>query len=388
MIRHVFKLIWNRKRSNALIVAEIFVAFLVLFAVVALGARTFELYRRPLGFDIARVWHVDLRHRTGPQEERQANIQQMLLAMQAMNEIASVASVSSTVVPYTGANTGRGFRHEERLVQTSIGEGSDGLGDVLNIKMLQGRWFTLEDEAMDRTPAVVNERLAHELFGAEDPIGKSFGGENGWRVVGVMLDYRKNGEFREKENFMIQRVPFAKLRGDFVVKIRPQVPRAFEEGLLKRLNQMSGGWIYQVTPLTDMRKTTFTLNLAPILIASTVSLFLMAMVGLGLLGVLWQMVTQRFEEIGLRRAQGATAKMVHRQFVGEVFALATLGIGLGILIVVQVPLLGLFKFLSGSVFVSSLLISVGGMYALATVCGWYPSRMATRVHPVEALHYE
>ena len=37
MIRHVFKLIWNRKRTNFLMMTEIFVSFLVLFAVVALG---------------------------------------------------------------------------------------------------------------------------------------------------------------------------------------------------------------------------------------------------------------------------------------------------------------------------------------------------------------
>ena len=34
MIRHVFKLIWNRKRTNVLMMTEIFVSFLVLFAVV------------------------------------------------------------------------------------------------------------------------------------------------------------------------------------------------------------------------------------------------------------------------------------------------------------------------------------------------------------------
>jgi len=37
MIRHLFTLIWNRKRTNVLMMTEIFVSFLVLFAVVALG---------------------------------------------------------------------------------------------------------------------------------------------------------------------------------------------------------------------------------------------------------------------------------------------------------------------------------------------------------------
>ena len=58
MIRHVFKLIWNRKRTNFLMMTEIFVSFLVLFAVVALGVYTADNWRRPLGFSIDRVWTI------------------------------------------------------------------------------------------------------------------------------------------------------------------------------------------------------------------------------------------------------------------------------------------------------------------------------------------
>ncbi len=60
MIRHVFKLIWNRKRTNFLMMTEIFVAFLVLFAVVALGVYTADNWRRPIGFSYERVWSVSI----------------------------------------------------------------------------------------------------------------------------------------------------------------------------------------------------------------------------------------------------------------------------------------------------------------------------------------
>ena len=60
MIRHVFKLIWNRKRTNFLIMTEIFVSFLVLFAVVALGVYTADNWRRPIGFSIDLVWSVSV----------------------------------------------------------------------------------------------------------------------------------------------------------------------------------------------------------------------------------------------------------------------------------------------------------------------------------------
>ena len=42
MIRHLLKLVWNRKRTNALIIAEIFLSFIVIFAVLT-GAIGFVL---------------------------------------------------------------------------------------------------------------------------------------------------------------------------------------------------------------------------------------------------------------------------------------------------------------------------------------------------------
>ncbi len=43
---------------------------------------------------------------------------------------------------------------------------------------------------------------------------------------------------------------------------------------------------------------------------------------------------------------------------------------------------------SAGVFVASIAISVAAIYLLTLACGWYPSRLATRIQPAEALHYE
>jgi ABC-type antimicrobial peptide transport system permease subunit len=53
----------------------------------------------------------------------------------------------------------------------------------------------------------------------------------------------------------------------------------------------------------------------------------------------------------------------------------------------QLPLIGALP-VRGAVFGASVAVSVTGIYLLALVCGWYPARLATRVHPAEALHYE
>ena len=60
MIRHVFKLIWHRKRTNLLLMVEIFFSFLVLFGVGALGVYMAENWRRPVGFTPDNLWIVSV----------------------------------------------------------------------------------------------------------------------------------------------------------------------------------------------------------------------------------------------------------------------------------------------------------------------------------------
>ena len=57
----------------------------------------------------------------------------------------------------------------------------------------------------------------------------------------------------------------------------------------------------------------------------------------------------------------------------------------------QAPLLPLPRDLSvvpAGVFVTSIAVSAAAIYLLTLACGWYPSRLATKVQPAEALHYE
>ena len=60
MTHHVLKMVWNRKRANALIVAEIFLSFLVLFGVLTLASTAIGSVRQPLGFDWRGVWNVSV----------------------------------------------------------------------------------------------------------------------------------------------------------------------------------------------------------------------------------------------------------------------------------------------------------------------------------------
>src|SRR5262249_20592314 len=129
-----------------------------------------------------------------------------------------------------------------------------------------------------------------------------------------------------------------------LIKVRPGTTAALQERLIKRMQAAAPDWSFEVTPLADMRSSAIQFALVPLAAVGLVAAFLMLMVALGLLGVLWQSVTQRTREIGLRRAKGAARANVRRQILGEIAVMATLALLAGVLVAIQFPLLDIIYF--------------------------------------------
>jgi putative ABC transport system permease protein len=127
--------------------------------------------------------------------------------------------------------------------------------------------------------------------------------------------------------------------------------------------------------------------LGPVLVITPVAGFLAIMVALGLTGVLWLAVTRRTREIGLRRAKGATRGDIRFQILGEIVILTSFALLPGVLLALQLPLVGALP-VPAAVYAVSLALSVLGIYLLAILCAWYPARLAVAVEPTEALRYE
>jgi putative ABC transport system permease protein len=210
----------------------------------------------------------------------------------------------------------------------------------------------------------------------------------------VVAAYREDGEFYGTRNYAIFRKP---LRGDdpksrpprnLLIRVRPGAAPDFEERLIKRLQAAAPGWSFDVVRLSQMRDDSIRFAVAPLIAVGLVAAFLMLMVALGLFGVLWQAVTQRTRELGLRRAKGAAKANVRHQILGEVSVMTFLALAVGTLVVVQFPLLQIIYFVEPHVYLIAFMISVATISALTLLCAWYPSHVATRIEPAEALRYE
>jgi putative ABC transport system permease protein len=393
MIRHLLKLAWNRKRANALIVVEIVVSFLVVFAVATISVYYAMNYGRPLGFTHENVWNVSI-DMNQPSDDTWTpaqieTVRQLLVAARSFPEVEAAAGAHN--VPYS-TSTSTGSLGPEGRFYYDLSEVTDEVRDVLGLDVVRGRWFSREDDGANYRPVVVNERLARALFDGEDPVGRYADAERRMRIVGVVSEYRRTGELSEPGNVIFERrtldTPDARPPRNILVKVRPGAPGDLEERLKTRLQSVARDWSIEVDSLASMRAWLLRLLLTPLVVLALVAAFLILMAGLGLLGVLWQNVTQRTVEIGVRRAHGASARQVYAQIVGEVAVVTTVSVAIAGLILAQLPLLDFLEFLTPGVFFGAFALAAAFIYALTTACSLYPSWLATRVQPAEALHYE
>jgi putative ABC transport system permease protein len=399
MIRHLFKLVWNRKRTNALIILEIFFSFLVVFVVGTLGLWLLDNYRRPLGFSYQNVWNVGINMRTSTDDEHTpeqvATFKRLLDEAQTLDPVEAAAGTMS--LPYGLGAYDSAWEIKGRRVESEFSEVTRDFDKVLGLRLVQGRWFEEGDESQAWKPVVIDAELAREVYGGENPVGRRFGDpdperKEDLRVVGVVSDFRRSGELSGRGNFLfyLKRPgnPQDRPPQNLLVRVRPGTGAAFEEVLVKHLQGVAPEWSFEVKPLNELRRTSFRLFLTPLVAGGIVALFLMLMVGLGLIGVLWQNLLQRTREIGLRRASGASRKSVHSQVIAEQLILTTLGVLAGTLLVAQIPILDLVGFVSGRIFAAGLIFAMASIYLLSMLCVLYPSAMAARVQPADALRYE
>jgi putative ABC transport system permease protein len=402
MIRHLFKLIWNRKRTNVLMMAEIFVSFLVLFAVVALAVYMLDNWRRPIGYSIGRVWNIGIDMKQTSDDyfdaAQQESVRQLFVALAEFPEIEGAAG--TMLAPYQFGSSNSAYRWRNRDIEFGVAEVTDGFKDLLGLKLVEGRWFGPEDDGQAYDAVVINQTMREDLFGSGKAIGADIQSPDPppgtvslrpYRVVGVVEAYREDGEFDGTRNYAIFRKA---LRGDdrpprnMLIKVRAGTPPGLEERLIKRLQAAAPEWSFDVTPLSQMREDSIRFAVAPLIGVSLVAAFLMLMVALGLFGVLWQAVTQRTRELGLRRAKGAAKVNVRRQILGEIAVMTFMALAAGTLVVAQFPLLNIIYFVEPHVYLIAFMLSAATIYALTLLCGWYPSHVATRIEPAAALRYE
>ena len=407
MIAHLCRLAWNRRRTNLLLVGELFLSFLVLTPLIAGWVLFAAEELEPLGFEYEDVWSVRLSDRNygeRAQGDYQRNVELVWRELQVLDQVEAVALASQA--PFRFPSSWYGI--------TSVHISDVGL-DVLELRLLSGRRFQSEDEVLGWTPAVIDQELSQALFGDEDPVGKAIedspvmdrqGGNyfprlDRVRVVGVVENCFYYGDYEKADlpGFIFLRISQEWVASprqswvNFLVKTVPGVGLAVGETLRSRIqavvpaDESIGLAVESLAARQEDDRLGQLQNLGFIALLSGLMMF---MVALGLTGMMWQNVRRRTREIGIRRAAGAPTGRIYGQFLGELAVLVTVAIALGCVPMVQ---FGLLDMVLGSrvptyVAVCGLGTTAFVLYLLVLLCGLYPSWLAAKVRPVEALHHD
>jgi putative ABC transport system permease protein len=175
--------------------------------------------------------------------------------------------------------------------------------------------------------------------------------------------------------------------GSILIKVKPGTDANFEAKLMRQVGAMQSEWTMEISYLSNLRKSMNEQTAIPSLIFSIVCGFFLLNVALGLFGVLTLNIAKRKDEIGLRRALGASGQAITLHFVGEMWVMSTLGVIVGVILAIQFPILNVFD-LDSSVYIIGILLAVLTIYLLVTLCALYPSMQAARIQPATALHEE
>ena len=288
--------------------------------------------------------------------------------------------------------------HELKFAPTTILDAvSPGFFATMKIPVIHGRAFSDEDNRpASPKNVIISQSLALHYFPGENPIGQHMkfdadGWANSWTIIGVVADTRYFGWDHDEGIFCY--FPFAVLGGrDRVgLAIRTETNPA---GMTATVEQVVWS-VDRELPLFDIASMNRKLSdsIAPrrfntsLLVSFAFTAILLA--GIGIFGLLANLVARRRREIGVRMALGAQRSDVVLGILAHSSRLSVCGIGAGL----PMALLGgraLRGFLFGTKPVDPLILSLAAaiMFLVALLASYLPARRAASVDPVQELRTE
>ena len=307
-----------------------------------------------------------------------------------------------THLPFGGNNWGNSFEIEGRPAPAGTGysaqmrPASPGYFSALGIPLKEGHDFRESDNETAPGVAIVNEALAKQFWPNESPLGKKIRFHKDWLSIVAVSGNIKHSRLDATSDAEIY-VPYAQLPADVVTflgrdltfVVRSANPASTASDLRGTIRALDPQIVVKIATMQSLINETIAQPRFRTWLIGVFSIFALTLACLGIYGVIAYLVTQRYKEIGIRIALGATRSNILQLILARTLKLTAAGIFAGL-----IAAFFLSKFLNTILFGITVhdpvtFIAVPAcLIAIALLAGYLPARRATRVDPVTSLRYE
>lgn len=267
----------------------------------------------------------------------------------------------------------------------------------------KGRFLNDIDLKRNNRVVVVGSEIAQRLFGQQDALGQTIRIKNiGFQIIGIMEPKGSSMGMNQDESLLI---PLTTMANQVVGRTSPYGVELSRINALAKDPESIRAAVFQTENLLRLRHKittqeddfgvetakqmidivgTITSGLT-ILLAAIAAISLVVG-GIGVMNIMLVSVSERTQEIGLRKALGATSQDILVQFLIESIIIAAAGGAIGVAIGVGgISLVAAFSPLPASVSPSVILVSLGISGGIGLFFGVVPAQRAAKLDPIVAL---
>jgi putative ABC transport system permease protein len=274
--------------------------------------------------------------------------------------------------------------------------------EVRDFDTSQGRFFTEVDTKRNNQVTVLGAKLAEKLFGSSNPVGAQLRIKNSsFQVIGVLeakgsslgADYDEAAliPITTSANRLVGRNSPYGIGLDYIVvsaRDANSVDAAEFQitNLLRQRHKITGEDDFTIRTQKDAMQTIGQITGALTIMLAAIAAISLIVGGIGIMNIMLVSVTERTQEIGLRKAIGATQQDILLQFMIEAVILSAAGGVIGTAIGVSgILLVAALTPLDAGISIVAISLTVGVSGGIGLFFGVVPARRAAKLDPIVAL---